>query len=165
MERNGKVFGNSPVCFIMVLVVVRPGDQLLGPERRTDAPAAAREDADSHTQSECAGLLFTVPRGLGTHSQNTVLVVRVSPRRPPEPCPSAPPRVEGRGGRGTAPAPPPTRSSSPSPGLLPRPSQLRRGVALLGGGLPPPPSPPSSLTRASFRRWVLSAPAASLSLT
>ncbi|XP_053779195.1 huntingtin isoform X3 [Desmodus rotundus] len=39
------------VRFILEAIVVQPGDQLLGPERRTDAPAAAREDADSHTQS------------------------------------------------------------------------------------------------------------------
>lgn len=54
----------------MVLVVVQPGDQLLGPERRTDAPAAAREDADSHTQSKCPGLCSSLYFwGLETYSQ------------------------------------------------------------------------------------------------
>ncbi|XP_016051293.1 PREDICTED: huntingtin isoform X2 [Miniopterus natalensis] len=41
------------VRFILEAIVVQPGDQLLGPERRTDTPKAAREDGgiDSHTQS------------------------------------------------------------------------------------------------------------------
>lgn len=49
-----KVFGDSPVYPVTILVVVQPGDQLLGPERRTDTPKAAREDGgiDSHTQSK-----------------------------------------------------------------------------------------------------------------
>ncbi|XP_066242929.1 huntingtin isoform X4 [Saccopteryx leptura] len=40
------------VRFILEAIVVQPGDQLLSPERRTDAPKAAREDeVDAHMQS------------------------------------------------------------------------------------------------------------------
>lgn len=47
---------NSSVCFVVISVVVQPGDQLLSPERRTSTPKAAREDSvDSDTQSKSWG--------------------------------------------------------------------------------------------------------------
>lgn len=70
-----KVFGNSFVCSIMILVVVQPGDQLLSPERQTDTPKVAREDGvHSHTQSKSQDPCFLtcVFGDLDIHPQKTL---------------------------------------------------------------------------------------------
>ena len=61
---------NSSVCFVVISVVVQPGDQLLSPERRTSTPSLPERTAWIQTHRVSLGVvsLTSSLRGLESHS-------------------------------------------------------------------------------------------------